>query len=227
MQPSRNVVERVEDPHAALVQVLVHSRSARALRIVLLASVLAGQEARGEREVRDDADVVPQAHVAQRAFERVAVVQVVQRLQRFVARQSFARAGVERLRKARCREVRRADRLHLALLDQPRVGVERFLERRRLVVPMRLVQIDRIDLQPAQRFVDGLQDVVAAQAFALPHVGADLRGDDDVVVMAAARDPASDDRLRFAALSARVPSANTNWPYRSGCRPRRRRRRAR
>ena len=52
-----------------------------------------------------------------------------------------------------------------------------------------------------------LHDVVAPQALvAQAHVGADLGRDDDVVVPAAPRDPAADDRLGFAALVARHPA---------------------
>ena len=104
-------------------------------------------------------------------------------------------------------EVRRADRLHLALVLQLRVRLERLLERRRVVVPMRLVKIDGVDVQAPQRSFGRAQDVVRLQDLvAVAHVGADLGGDDHVVVAAAAADPAADDRLRLAALVARRPA---------------------
>ena len=40
----------------------------------------------------------------------------------------------------------------------------------------------------------------------LPHLGADLRRDDHVVVPAASRDPAADDRLRFPTFMTRHPT---------------------
>ena len=105
------------------------------------------------------------------------------------------------------REIGGADRLHLALLHQARVRLERLVERGLFVVPMRLVEVDGIDLQALERLLDRLHDVIRAQAFvAQAHVGADLGRDDDVVVPAAARDPAADDGFGFTALVPRHPA---------------------
>jgi hypothetical protein len=54
-------------------------------------------------------------------------------------------AHLERLLQARGRIIRGADRLDLALVQQLLVGAKRFLERRVLVVPVRLVGIDAVD----------------------------------------------------------------------------------
>ncbi len=104
-------------------------------------------------------------------------------------------------------QVRRADGLDLALLDQPRVGIERLVERRRRIVPVRLVKVERVDLQTSQRLLHRLHDVVAAQALVpQPHVGADLGRDDHVVVASAPGDPSADDRLGFAADVSGCPA---------------------
>ena len=79
---------------------------------------------------------------------RCALVQVVARLQRLVAWVEVQLARVQRLGQPLRRQVGRADRRHLALFDQPRVGLERLLQRRLVVVPVRLVEIDALDLQP-------------------------------------------------------------------------------
>ena len=91
----------------------------------------------------------------QRPFEAVAVVQVVVRLQRL--RSAAARCAlVVRAPGPAARRVRLDAPIAFTLpcCDQPRVGLERLVERRRLVVPVRLVEVDGVDLQPPQRLLD-------------------------------------------------------------------------
>ena len=57
-----------------------------------------------------------------------------------------------------------ADVERLALPDDVGERLHRLLERRLGVVPVRLVQVDVVGLQPAQRAVDRLHDVLAGQA---------------------------------------------------------------
>jgi hypothetical protein len=104
-------------------------------------------------------------------------------------------------------EVRRTDRLHLALLDQVRISAQRFLEWGVGIVPVRLVEVDCLYVQTPERLLDRVDDVVAAQALlAKAHVRADLGRDHYVVMVAALRDPAPDDRLGFTALVAGDPA---------------------
>ena len=53
---------------------------------------------------------------------------------------------------------------HLALADQVVEGAQGLLQRGLVVVAVRLVQVDVVGLQPAQRAVRGLHDVLAGQA---------------------------------------------------------------
>jgi len=117
--PRGDAVLRGEDPQPSRIQVFLHAGATRTLREIGLDAVLAGQETRREREVRDDADAFAQADFAQVAFERLALVQVVRRLQRLVARCSRVRCDRERLLEACRGKVRGPDRFHLALFHEP------------------------------------------------------------------------------------------------------------
>src|SRR5207237_8096702 len=100
-------------------------------------------------------------------------------------------------------EIRRADRLDLALSQQLIVRTENFLERRVLVVPVRLIEIDALDLKTRERRFNRLQDVTLAEHLVpLPHLGADFRRDDYVVMPAAPSNPTPDDRFGLAAFVA-------------------------
>ena len=71
---------------------------------------------------------------------------------------------------------------------------------------MRVVQVDAVDLQAAQRILRAALDLRARQALAeAGHVHADLGGDDHAVTLAALAQPAADHALRFAAHMARHP----------------------
>ena len=65
-----------------------------------------------------------------------------------VARQPFALADVERLGKPRRLDLRGADRPHLAGPDQRVEAGQRLDERRRRVVAMGVIEIDRVDPEP-------------------------------------------------------------------------------
>ena len=86
--PRRHIVERLQHAEAALVEVLLHPAAARALAQVRLGAVLAGKEPRRQRVVVDHAETFRLAQRLQFRFERGPLDQVVQRLQRFVARQA-------------------------------------------------------------------------------------------------------------------------------------------
>ena len=57
-----------------------------------------------------------------------------------------------------------ADIQHLALADQVVEGAQRLLQRRLVVVAVRLVEVHVVGLQPPERVVGGLHDVLAGQA---------------------------------------------------------------
>ena len=87
---------------------------------------------------------------------------------------------------------------------------ERLFDRRVVVGVVALVEVDGLDLQAAQAVFDGAGDVRAGEALAvgaLPHLAADLRGDDDAVAVAARLHPAADDLLRHAAGVVGRPAA--------------------
>ena len=64
--------------------------------------------------------------------------------------------------------LRHADVEHLARPDDVGERLHRLLERRLVVVAVRLVEVDVVGLQPAQRAVDRLHDVLAGQAAVVP-----------------------------------------------------------
>ncbi len=137
----------------------LYAAAARALLEVGLAAVLAGQEAAGQRVVGDDADALFQNQRLQRALVVGAFIEVVVRLQGLVAGQLLGGADAERFGQARRVVVGGADGAHLALPDELVVGRQRFLQRRVLVVGVRLVEIDIVGLQTLQRVLDALQNI--------------------------------------------------------------------
>src|SRR5207244_8354759 len=112
-----------------------------------LRAIFACEKSGREREIRDHAEVLAHGQVLQLALESVAIVQVVQRLQRLVARESMRRAHLEHLRQTRGRIVRSADRLDFALAKELLIGTERLFERRLLVVPVGSVEVDAVKLK--------------------------------------------------------------------------------
>ena len=151
-------IERSQHAVATRGQVSLAARAARTLGQVRLTAVLARQKAAGQAAEVDHAQPFPAAKQLQVGFERGAVHQVVQRLQAFIARQAQARAGGQRFLQARRRVVTRADGAHLPLGDQLGKGGQGFFQRRARVVVMRLVQVNAVGLQAAQRFLDRLAD---------------------------------------------------------------------
>src|SRR5439155_2851434 len=99
----------------ARVHVLLHAAAARTLGEVRLRSVLAREESCAQREIGDHAETLAHAERLQITLEAVAIVQVVLRLQRLVARQTVRLAGFERLRQTRGRQIRGTDRPDLPL----------------------------------------------------------------------------------------------------------------
>jgi hypothetical protein len=148
---------------------------------------------------------VPRAQRRQFLLE-VAHHQVVFRLQRLVARQTVLGARVQRRSKTLRREVGGPDRPHLARLDQRAIGFQRLLDRRIRIVAVRLVEVDIVGAEPAQRLVGCAQDVGFAETLlARRHLRADLGGNDHVGSLAAPLQPVADDGLRFPAMMARRP----------------------
>ncbi|MNP20388.1 hypothetical protein D3C76_1129580 [compost metagenome] len=72
---------------------------------------------------------------------------------------------------------------------------------------MRLVEVDVVGLQTAQRGFHGLFDVDGGEALvAVAHVHADLGGDDHLVALAGSLQPVADDGFRFAACMRGQPA---------------------
>ena len=82
-----------------------------------------------------------------------------------------------------------AEVAHLALLDQPRHGADRFLDRHALVDAVDVIEVDHVDAEPLQARLAGDRHVVrlavdaAALAVRAAHV-AELRRDDHLVALA-------------------------------------------
>ena len=82
-----------DDAPATLVGVLLQRGRTGTAFDVFRAAVLAAQEAAGEPAVVGRAEPVAPAHRRKPALERVSIDEVVARLQAFVARNPFVRAG--------------------------------------------------------------------------------------------------------------------------------------
>jgi hypothetical protein len=72
---------------------------------------------------------------------------------------------------------------------------QRLLQRRLLVVEVRVVQVDAVGLQALERGVRLTLDRLRAQIADRPAAAADLRGHDELVAIGAVGQPAPDDRL--------------------------------
>ena len=141
-------------------------------------------------------------------LEPAAVVEVVERLQALVARQTLPRADGQRLGEAAgARGSRRRWRAPCPASISRVEGAQGFLQRGVGIVVVGLVEVDVVGLQALQRVLHRLPDIVGRQALAVrPHFLADLGGDDHPVAIAAALQPLADDGLGFAALVARGPA---------------------
>jgi hypothetical protein len=112
----------------------------------------------------------------------------------------------QRFGEARRRKIRGADRPDLPALEEACECFERFLEGDRGVVEVRLVEIDVVAAEPAERIFGGSDHMGFRKPFAdIFHVAADLRRDQDLMALAARPQPIPYDRLGFAALMSRRP----------------------
>src|SRR5690606_25941721 len=138
--------------------------AAHALRQILLRAVLAGQKAGREAEIRDDAETLGDAEIAQLALEARALVKVVMRLQHLVPRQVLARRYRERLAKLRRVVVRAADRLDLAVVEQLLVARQRIFVRGVGIRKVAELEIDRVAPESPQRVLRRLENTLRRQA---------------------------------------------------------------
>ena len=127
--PRRDGVERGEDAEATRIEIFADATAARAFAEIGIAAVLAAEKPSGQAEIGDDADLLHDAEVEQRAVEAGTVVEIVFRLQHLVARQRFLRGDLQCRRQLAGVEIGRAGVADLALLDQPLVGAERLVIR--------------------------------------------------------------------------------------------------
>ena len=90
-------IESGQDPPAPVVEIGRHAPAAHALAEIRFRPVLAGQEAAGEAVIGDDPDLLLPAERLQFRLVFGAVVQIVFRLQAFVARQAELGADLRAL----------------------------------------------------------------------------------------------------------------------------------
>ena len=191
-----------QDREVALVQhPLVHRRlgEARPLRRALARTVFSGQEARLQREVGDDADVVGLARRHQLPLD-AALEQVVVGLHRHERVEVQRPRRLQRLDEVPAVEVRAADVAHLPRPHQVVEGPQGLLDGRRAVHRVHLVEVEIVGLKAAQAAFELAEDVPPRAAL---HVGprshreAELGGKDHLVPPPLERLP--DDRLRVGA----------------------------
>src|SRR5438046_793011 len=111
---SGDTVERFEYGEAGGVHVLTHAAGAGAPRLGLTRTVLAGEEAGGERTVPDHSDALALAERGEFILVLRAVDEVVVRLERFEVGQAVLAGDAKGFRELRGREVRGADVADLA-----------------------------------------------------------------------------------------------------------------
>ena len=205
---ARHLIQRRQDAETARVQVAFDDAIATlTFALIRFAAVFAGQKAAGQREEVDHPEAMALRHPLQLGFIPCARIQIVFRLQGFVARQSVALAHPQRFFQAIRLIVGGADRPHLAGLNQRIERRQRLFQRRIAVIVVRLVEIDIIGLQTAQRIFHRLLNIARRQPlFAFAHRFAHLGGDDHLVALAALLQPFADDGFRFAAPVARRPA---------------------
>ncbi len=137
---------------------------ARALRRRLARQVLAGQHALRDRRPDDLPDALV---LAQR--QHLGLDDAPERAVLRLRRHDAVEAHLARRSRSASRDLRRLpladpDVVHLAGADEVVERPQGLLERRLVVEAVRLVEVDRVGLQPPQRRVAGLQDVLARQA---------------------------------------------------------------
>ena len=164
------------------VELLVVDRSPgkpRSFRSGLAASVLAGQEAAREREVRDVGD--PElATERENALVVVSAEKVVVVLENRETRSSLFTRRAVCLCQLLGREVRAPDRSHLPCVDELVERAERVADRNRRVGPVQVVEIDVITPQPLERALErpAYRRRGGSAVTGLP---GELRGEHDVV----------------------------------------------
>ena len=117
-----------------------------------------------QREIRDHAEPILRNHRREIQFVVFALHQIVVRLQRLILARSFRLLISSASLQPRAVVVRRADEADFALFHQTVESGERVLERRLLVILMRLVEIDAVGLQPFERSLDRLLRCISAPA---------------------------------------------------------------
>ena len=195
----------VDDPPRALLGVARAVRLHASVRVLaepsgaarpLVAGVLAGQPAAGERRPWQDPDALVAAHVDDLQLD-VADEQVVLRLQRDDRRRVTGQQGG--LLQLPADEVADPGVADLAGAHGVGEEAERLLDRGQRVPGMGLVEVDGVDAEAAQAGVEGAAKVGAGQAGvvrSVSHRKAALGGDDELVAHAGTgRQPPADDLL--------------------------------
>ena len=126
-----------------------------------VAAVFAGEETGRQRAVRNHANALIQAKRLQFPLKFGPMHQAVMGLQAVKARQILHVADPERFGQQPGGIVGAADVAHHAGAHQIVERGQRFIQRRFLVRPMDLVQVDVISLQPIQTGFHGIQNVLA------------------------------------------------------------------
>src|SRR5579864_8133115 len=145
-------------------------------------TVFSGEKTSGQWKIIDDAETFLLAERFKVVFVFRAFDEAVVRLESLIRRQAGFLAGFERRSESLGLVVGSPDGSNLALLDKFRVGAQSFFQRRVWVVVVRLIQIDVVRLQAAQRIFRGAQDVGFRQPFLpIAHIHAILGGDDDLI----------------------------------------------
>ena len=125
-----------------------------------LVTVLAGEQAAGERVVRDHAEPVRLAERQQFALD-LAKEQVVARLHGVKARHAQDLAPAQRARHPPGGEVRATDVARLARAHDVVERAQGLVDRRLRVWVVQLVEVDVVATEPPERPVDGVEDVLA------------------------------------------------------------------
>ncbi len=164
-----------QDSPAVVGEVLLCATCSLAAHPFSVLHVLAGEESACERAVGDDAESVLGADTREFGFVLFAVDEAVVRLERRVGRESVFRCDFERFAEQVGPVVRGPDVADLSRLHQFFEGAQGFFDRDVFIEPVRLVEVDCFDLQPAQGVLAGPDDVRAAEpvaVIALPHSSA-------------------------------------------------------
>ena len=180
------LVQAVQHPKALIAEIapeLVPGvRQPRPLRRLLAPAVLPRQKTAGQREVGENADVVPLAQ-RQQLVLRVAHQHAVLRLHADVRRQVLRPRGPDRLAQLPSRVVGAANVAHLPGPHQVVQRPQRLLDGRQRVRPVDLVQVDVVRVQGPQARLYTLHDVLTrcpGVVGAVPHPDANLGPDQDL-----------------------------------------------